>query len=332
MCIFVNYAFKNPGMKEGPLISVCIPAYKNIDFLQRLMDSIATQTFRDFEVVVTDDNPGWDVKALCAEYAARFRLRYFRNPVALGTPENWNEGVRSAAGEWIKIMHDDDWFAGPDSLAEYAAAVDAHPTSDFIFAAYRDVFLDTGGHRDMFLSRMTFKAFLRNRTILFGRNIIGAPSVTLYRRNPAIEYDRRIKWVVDIDFYMRYLQNSRPVYIDKILVNIGLGKEQVTQDCRKPEVEIPENFYLLKKVGVQNLANILVYDAWWRLLRNLGIHSKADIVAAGYNGPLPDFFLSMIRWQKQLPAKWRTFGPISKIAMFLNYLVNYHNIRTSSIE
>ena len=44
------------------------------------------------------------------------KIRYFKNADQLGTPENWNEGLRKASGDWIKIMHDDDWFTGPESL------------------------------------------------------------------------------------------------------------------------------------------------------------------------------------------------------------------------
>ena len=43
-------------------------------------------------------------------------LRYFKNEQPLGTPENWNEAIRNANGAWIKIMHNDDWFATDNAL------------------------------------------------------------------------------------------------------------------------------------------------------------------------------------------------------------------------
>ena len=121
-------------MIAHPLISICIPAYKNTDFLKRLLDSITIQRFTDFEVVVTDDSPDKSVGRLCEEFALLMPLKYFRNVKQLGTPENWNEAVRRASGEWIKIMHDDDWFAGADSLAEYEKAIGSHPETAFIFS------------------------------------------------------------------------------------------------------------------------------------------------------------------------------------------------------
>lgn len=206
------------------LLSICIPAYKRVDPLKKLLDSIDRQIFRDFEVIVTDDSPEDQVERLCQEYLDRFPLYYQRNRQQLGTPENWNEAVRHASGEWIKIMHDDDWFAGADSLGEYEKAIGSHPETAFIFSAYRDVFLDEGRDREMILSPARYKAFLRNKTVLFGRNIIGPPSVVLYKRIPGIEFDPRVKWVVDIDFYIRYLEASgtQPFYIGRILVEVGL--------------------------------------------------------------------------------------------------------------
>src|SRR5688500_12792749 len=115
-------------MKQ-PFISICIPAYKRVEFLKRLLDSIVIQEFRDMEVIVTDDSPGHEIEALCALYETLFTIRYFKNPISLGTPENWNESIRRANGQWIKLVHDDDWFSGPDSLACFHREIMKYPES-----------------------------------------------------------------------------------------------------------------------------------------------------------------------------------------------------------
>src|SRR5882724_7428907 len=123
-------------MPDQILISICIPAYKGIEYLQRLLDSIAMQTFRNFELVITDDSPDDTVKELCKQYQNQFPLNYHRNPVPLGTPANWNEAISKAVGEWIKLMHDDDWFYDKNSLAYFADAISNNPSSSFVFSAY----------------------------------------------------------------------------------------------------------------------------------------------------------------------------------------------------
>jgi len=315
-------------MTAHPLISICIPAYKNTDFLKRLLDSITIQRFMNFEVVVTDDSPDDAVRRLCEEFAGRMPLKYFRNVRQLGTPENWNEGVRRAAGEWIKIMHDDDWFVDERSLAAFAEGARTHPDAPFIFSAYRDVFLDEGRERLMFAPTRRYRAFLRDPAVLFSRNIVGPPSVVLYKRSLPVQFDPAVKWVVDIDFYIRAMSaGGKPVYIKKVLVNVGLGSQQVTMDCKRQRVvEIPENFYLLNKVGHVTLRNVLVFDAWWRLMRNLEVRQPQDIIEAGYDGPIPAVILSMVRWQRLLPFRWWRIGVLSKTGMFLNYFFHYNKI------
>jgi glycosyltransferase involved in cell wall biosynthesis len=310
-------------MSKKELISICIPAYKRIAFLQRLLDSIAIQTFRDFEVVLTDDSPGTEVNELVKQYTGKFPLIYHKNPVALGTPENWNEAIRRTSGKWIKLMHDDDWFAEADSLQQFADATHQHPNAGFFFCAYNNVFEGTGKVEAVHASEFRRRKLLRNPVTLFSKNIIGPPSVTMYINKKEFVYDKKTKWVVDIDFYISYLQKHSFVYIDEPLVNVGINPEQVTQvSFRKPEVEIPENFYLLEKTGAQHLKNILVYDAWWRLMRNLNVRGQAQVRAAGYSGSVPPQVGRIIRFQQKIPRSLLNTGIFSKMFMLASYLFN----------
>ncbi|HYJ37474.1 MAG TPA: hypothetical protein VEV87_02615, partial [Chitinophagaceae bacterium] len=137
-------------------------------------------------------------------------------------------------------------------------------------------------------------------------------------------YDRTIKWVVDIDFYIRYLGKYRAIYIPEILVNVGMHDEQVTASSfRKAEVEIPENFYLLNKFGTDKLRSLTVYDAWWRLMRNLHIRDMRQVREAGYDGDIPLPIQSMINWQKKISPALLRIGVFSKCCMLSNYIRNY---------
>jgi len=110
-------------MDETPLISICIPAFQRVNYLRRLLDSIEIQSFRNFETVISDDSPGAEVQELIRSHPLNPKIRYIKNKETLGSPENWNEGIRHAKAGWIKIMHDDDWFSGPGSLQTFADAI-----------------------------------------------------------------------------------------------------------------------------------------------------------------------------------------------------------------
>ncbi|MBC7937190.1 MAG: glycosyltransferase, partial [Rhizobacter sp.] len=71
-------------------ISVCIPAYKNADFLRRCLDSLVSQSFTGFEVILSDDSPDDSVATIAEAYKKDLQIIYFKNDPSLGTPANWN--------------------------------------------------------------------------------------------------------------------------------------------------------------------------------------------------------------------------------------------------
>src|SRR5215203_885011 len=121
-------------MSNRVFISICIPAYKHVEYLKRLLDSTVIQTFKNFEVIITDDSPGSEVEQLCLQYKSLLPIKYIRNNVPLGSPGNWNACIGNASGQWIKIMHDDDWFANEESLKSFADAAFQNGDSNFIFS------------------------------------------------------------------------------------------------------------------------------------------------------------------------------------------------------
>lgn len=295
------------------LISICIPAYKNRAFLSRLLDSVALQTYKNFEVIITDDSPDDSVEDFVRNYAKLQGIKYFRNDAALGTPENWNAAIRQARGSWIKLMHDDDWFAGPDSLQMFVDIARREPKAAFIYSAYNNVehgkMVSRSGRPSTFRNYM----FKKCSESIISENFIGPPSAVMHR-NISVFYDNRLKWLVDVDFYARFLKGRQALYCEQPLVNIGISEVQVTKESsRVASVEIPEHSYILQKAGSGILKNILVYDTFWRLIRNFSIRDPATF-------PAHSELAKMIRLQKKLPARWLDNGFFSKSFMFFRYL------------
>jgi glycosyltransferase involved in cell wall biosynthesis len=310
-----------------PFISICIPAYKNEDYVRRLLDSIAIQTFRDFEVIVTDDSRSPALQALCEGYGTHFPIAYFANETQLNTPENWNRAISHARGEWVKLVHDDDWFAGGHALSEFAGAA-RESKADFIFSGFYNVYAD-GSKKKFVMTGWERHLLATSPANLLKRNFIGHPSTTLVRNNREVWYDRQLKWVVDIEFYIRVLAaGTRYHIIPEPLMNLGIGSDQVTQAVfRKPEIEIPEQVELLRRIGPAALKRIFAYDYFWRFIRNLSVRN-ADVVAKyDRSGAGPPLLLAMIRQQAKLPAAMLRAGVISKLAMTVSYIWNRINNR-----
>ncbi len=307
-----------------PLISICIPAFKNEALFKRLLDSIVIQKFKDFEVIITDDSPNKNLQLLCENYKNIFQLSYHWNSPALGTPANWNFAISKAVGKWIKIMHTDDWFASENSLSVFAELT-THGFS-FIFSGYCNVDLDNNIYQKIKLSKVDLSLLKASPFNLFTKNAIGPPSTTLIRRSDnKLLYDENIKWVVDFEYYIRYLslQNSF-TYIAKPIINIGIHQGQVTKTSfRIKEVEIPENIYLLNKIGTRHLKNIFVYDYYWRLLRNLRIKDIKDFSPFINLEMVPIQIKKMIKFQSSFSYIILRQGIFSKTLMSIFFLLNY---------
>ena len=308
-------------MIEQPEISICIPAYKNTVFLARLLDSIAYQSFKNYEVVISDDSNDSTVEDFVSSYRDIEDIRYFRNVPALGTPENWNEGIRQAKGKWIKLMHDDDWFTSPNALQFFSNASAANPSCSFFFSAFQNVMHETGEEEVVRCSWFDLLILKWSPLHLFKRVYVGNPSCTFIKGEIRDWYDSRFKFVVDFEYYIRLITKFRSYqYIDEVLINVGFNNEQVTKyTFLVPTVQVPENLLLLEKLTPKILRNILVYDYYWRMFRNLKIRNLKEIKVY-YSPAIHPLIEQMVYFQRKNSLSILKIGVASKILMLISFL------------
>jgi hypothetical protein len=229
--------------------------------------------------------------------------------------------MKLARGEWIKILHDDDWLTGPDSLHHFAQFVCSD--IDLIFGGYEAVYELTGVRKDRRISPRQFTSILKEPHRLFASNLLGPPSVLLYRRCVLEGFDPDLKWIVDWEGYIRMLEKHRATYIPRVLVSMSYNPSQVTQSCfGNPLVEIPETLMYYQKHGDKTRSSWRTYDAWWRMIRNLSIRSTDQLRQYANGLTVPPFLDRLINHQRYLPLCWWRIGPISKIGMYISYKLN----------
>ncbi|UCI07403.1 glycosyltransferase family 2 protein [Mesorhizobium sp. B1-1-8] len=119
-----------------PFISVAVPTFRRPDTISRTIDSILGQDFSNWELVVSDDEgrqgPSW---AILDEYARNDpRVRIVENHGERGQVENTNNAMLACTGNWIKLLHDDDWLA-PGALKRFAEISLKHPSAAFMTCA-----------------------------------------------------------------------------------------------------------------------------------------------------------------------------------------------------
>lgn len=303
-----------------PKVSICIPAYKQPLLLERCLHSLRLQDFTSFEVIVTDDSPDDGVEDLVRDFRSGFPLRYERNSPPLGSPGNWNAGLQLAKGEYIKILHHDDWLRTPDALRLSAEALDARPEASLVYSTSVNIFPNNSEVINLTAPGQLERVLRRREALLLG-NFIGAPSTVLFRRYPGLIFDPALKWLVDIDFYMDLLAKGPAIYIEKPLVNIGVHEMQVTKAVQDdPAVVLPEWAHVLGKDPAFAKQGWKMYDFLWRLIRNFGIRNQQELQRYCGNTPIPAVFRQIVRAQGRVPVAVLRNGPASKAVMSAAWL------------
>ena len=95
-------------MKEK--LSVIVPIYNGEEHLEKCLNSIINQTFKDFELILIDDGSKDQSLKICLEFERKYNNVKVFHQENKGTSTARNLGVEKSSGEWITFVDDDDWI------------------------------------------------------------------------------------------------------------------------------------------------------------------------------------------------------------------------------
>lgn len=125
---------------HSPLVSIGMPVYNGERFIGQALDSLLSQTFHDFEIIICDNGSKDRTEEICLEYARRDpRVRYYRNPTNVGIAANYRLVLQLATGKYFKYAAHDDLCA-PQFVERCAEVLDRRP--DVVLAYPKTKILD----------------------------------------------------------------------------------------------------------------------------------------------------------------------------------------------
>ena len=255
-------------------VSICIPTYNQTRYLEKVLNSILNQTYKDYEIIVSDDSTNNDVRNLIEEYSKKTdAIKYYRNGKPLGTPANWNNAIGKALGEFIKIMHHDDWFCETDALQKMVDLAVSNP-EDVVFCSIKGYIVKEDRYYYNRPDEYDVKAIHNDPYSLLKANIIGPPSTIIYKRNN-LYFDEELKWFVDVDFYIKLLLcKTKFIHIKEYLVENVHDDHNVTNECvgnKKMIYQELNHIILGSKLGIKNKVKIVIKNI---LINKIGILQK----------------------------------------------------------
>ena len=208
------------------MLSIATPTYESfgrgVEFLKTQFEKYLEQTFKNFEVVISDHSKNNEIEKFCESYKDRLKITYLRNETHRGNfTQNTNNAIKNCKGDIIKILFQDDFLWDKHSLEKTYNAFGEN--TNWLVGACEH----TNDDGKTF-SRLHYPAY--NEKIYTGNNTIGNPSVlSVRKRDDMLFFDERMIWTVDVDYYKRlYNKFGSPEVLREISVVIRLWNRQLT--------------------------------------------------------------------------------------------------------
>lgn len=130
-------------MKEA--LAIVIPAFKD-KYLKQTLNSLASQTCKNFDVYIGDDNSPHDIKATVAEFAPQLNIHYNKFQENMGgrsLAAQWERCIRMAdKAQWVWLFSDDD-FMDANCVEHFYTALN-HTESSFDLYRFNTKVVDAG--------------------------------------------------------------------------------------------------------------------------------------------------------------------------------------------
>lgn len=158
-----------------PMVSVILPTHNRAHYLPRAVESVFSQTWDDWELIVVDDGSTDKTSEAIRPYLADRRVHYVRKKEEGVTGKTRNAGMRLAKGKYVAFLDDDDLFL-PEKLERQVAWMEAHPAVGLLYSLIQVV--DAEMNPLKVVPQNPGRSFLE----LFRENFIQVPTVLARRR------------------------------------------------------------------------------------------------------------------------------------------------------
>ncbi len=172
---------------RNPFVSIAIPTYNRAhSYLQSTLESALSQTYDNFEIIVSDNCSTDHTERLVKQYRDN-RIRYFKQPENIGLKNNFNFCVQQAKGRYFLLLCDDD-LIDSDFIETCASALEGSKEAGVVVTGTR--IIDEAGKRvsehPNYMKNLSFENFFIN---WFSRKTVLYMSSTLYNTKYLKELD-----------------------------------------------------------------------------------------------------------------------------------------------
>ena len=250
-------------------VSVIVPNYNHAPYLDKRIDSILSQTYKDFELILLDDCSTDNSKEIIEKYANNEHVTHVvYNEYNSGSPfYQWRKGVDLARGEWIWIAESDDW-SKENYLEVVMTALEKHNTCGI---AYTLAHMMRDGIEQWELKytgdivEWKGKSFLENK-LLYG-NVIYNVSMVVFRKDifKKINHDvyDTMRLCGDWMIYSHICSNTNVLQIDAPYSYYRMHGSNTSSNAEKNGKTFLEGLKVLEYIKEKLSLSSLKYSRHW---------------------------------------------------------------------
>jgi len=231
-------------------ISIAIPTWgchgRGSEFINDLLRTIEIQTFKDFEVCISDHCLDDGILNETKKFQDKFKIVYQLNPNDRGNgPANTNEAIKLCSGDIIKVMFQDDFFYDDESLQKIHDQFESEDNKWLVNGCNHT---QDDGHS------FFWEMFPRwNDKILEGKNTISSPSVLSMKREcfDKVKFDKNLIMMMDCDYYYNLRENfGDPIFLDDVLITNRIHQNQISSRYDNNNLELECDYCIAKHTNV----------------------------------------------------------------------------------
>jgi len=240
-------------MKKTPKLSIIMPTYNRAQFIKDAIDSVLSQDYKDFELIIINDGSTDNTREIVEKYQKSDPRIIYLEQKNKGEYATMNRGFSLAKGRYITFVHSDD-ISAPDSLGSRVKCLDENPEIDIVHGNL--VKIDMSGReiqRYKAGDEKDGKKILKGYCIknLWEGQKIPVNYLTLMMRREATEkigkMDETIRYAGDLDWMMRAMLKCTFKKVPKVICFYRRHKKAISKIIERgnqPLIELTRKIQL----------------------------------------------------------------------------------------
>lgn len=220
-------------------VSVCIPVYNGEKTIQKTVESVMQQTYKNLEILIID-NQSTDNTVQIVSNLKDDRIVFFQNSNNIGMAGNWNECLKKATGEYIHFLCADDYMT-KDCIEKKVTLMDLDGEIAMVSSS-TDIVNENGElvfRRCRHKTDTIFDGYKFAKKSLHRGNLYGEPSNVMFRKK-LLEttglFSTNLYYTTDWELWVRLSALGKVAYLRESLTKYRISTENTTSQMKLKKI------------------------------------------------------------------------------------------------